>query len=321
MMFYHHVFPDKFPSPRFTINRFPIYKFTSYEDQDKVVTQIVETCSRELRFASGMPNAFEWAINKLAGNVIDHAQSNLSFAQVVSFTSSGNLNLVIADKGVGIFEALSAAHKTNDRDAIQLALQEGITGKPGRNQGFGLHGASQIARAAKGRLNTNSGSRLHSQAGANVSNRGIGTPYRGTVVELELPMHTAIDLGGVIGQEDTFGFFETQFQESDGTHLIKLTKVASNFGNRGTGHRIKNLITNALHSIDGDKVSVSFENILIVSSSFADEAFAKLADEMGEENFVARVQLINMNQIVRAVVRRVFQKRLGHSTLVQEQLQ
>jgi anti-sigma regulatory factor (Ser/Thr protein kinase) len=157
-LFYHYVAPEKFSPPRFTTSRFPIYRFTSYEDQDKVVTQIVEVCSKELQFSSGMPNAFEWAINELAGNVIDHAQSNLGFAQVVSFSGNGNLNLVIADKGVGIFEALSAAHKTDDLNAIRLALQEGVTGKPGHNQGFGLNGASQIAKAAKGKLNISSGS-------------------------------------------------------------------------------------------------------------------------------------------------------------------
>jgi anti-sigma regulatory factor (Ser/Thr protein kinase) len=125
-----------------------------------------------------MPAAFEWAINELAGNVIDHAQSNLGFAQVVSFPNNGSLSLVIADKGVGIFEALSAAHRTNDRDAIKLALQEGITGKPGVNQGFGLHGASRIARAAKGKFVINFGPRSHSQFYEKISERSIGTSYR-----------------------------------------------------------------------------------------------------------------------------------------------
>jgi RNA-splicing ligase RtcB len=102
--------------------------------------------------------------------------------------------------------------------------------------------------------------------------------------------------------------------------MIRLHRVASNFGNRGTGHQVKNLISNTLHSSNGGNVSVSFENIHIVSSSFADEAFAKLASEMGENNFMAHVQLVNMNQIIKAIVRRVFQKRLGSSTLIDNHL-
>ena len=318
MLFYHYVSPDRFAPPRFTTSRFPIRSFTSYEDQDKVVTQIIDVCSRELQFSSGMPVAFEWAVNELAGNVIDHAQSYLGFAQVVSFSSNGNLNLVIADKGVGIFEALSAVHSTNERDAILLAMKEGVTGKPERNQGFGLHGASQIVKAARGRLSVSSGSRVYSQFMDRTSNRSIGTPYRGTIVEMELPMDVSIDLGEVIGQKDTFGFFDSQFQQDDGTLLIKLTSVASNFGNRGTGHRVRNIIINAVHSSNGRKVAISFQGVHVIASSFADEAFAKLAYEMGQQNFMATVQLSDMSQLVKAIMRRVFQKRLGDASLLDD---
>jgi hypothetical protein len=129
-------------------------------------------------------------------------------------------------------------------------------------------------------------------------------------------MNATIDLGSVIGHNDVYGYFESQFQQDDGTYLIKLKSVASNFGNRGTGHRVKNLITNALHSCGNGRVSVSFENINIISSSFADEAFAKLADEMGEASFITHVSLVNMNQLVKAVVKRVFLKRLGSSASI-----
>lgn len=139
---------------------------------------------------------FTDAFAEIASNVIHHAEAEDAFVsgQRLDIEYRGRppprLHLVVGDTGIGIkaslAEALPEVASLSDAEAIERALQPGVTGKPGKNSGVGLYTVRETVTAFDGEL------RIRSGSWSVVWHRRGSQRYRtprlgGTVVSAELP--------------------------------------------------------------------------------------------------------------------------------------
>lgn len=138
---------------------------------------------------------FVEAMAEIAGNVLQHAQSDIGFLAAQRFEKdfqglvAPRLQLVVADAGIGIKDSLVGRYPDlqtqPDTAAIELALKAEVTSKPSTNSGVGLSTVDEYARAFGGVLRVRSGAGVvvHRRTGKRVRQ----VPYLpGTVVAVEL---------------------------------------------------------------------------------------------------------------------------------------
>jgi hypothetical protein len=76
--------------------------------------------------------------------------------------------------------------------------------------------------------------------------------------------------------------------------------------------RIK--LSNLLKNCPGQILFIDFENITVVSSSFADEVFGKLFVELGPMNFMQSIRFINISPTIQGLVDRAIKQRMQNPT-------
>ena len=310
--FLHYLSPEDFSFPRHRhTSQYHIYQFESYKQQDDAVSAVMDVCLKELAFAEGVPLAFEWALNEIAGNVLDHSELDRGYMQVVAYRKTSSLSLVVADAGVGIRKSLSKAHKVNDdKSAIELALRQGVTGRPKENQGNGLYGALGIAEHSGNYFSVASGtSKIEVQSGS-LRSRGVTPPFQGTTVSMRFATDREVDIRKALGGHQPRGHLEARFENDDGDMVFVLRDYASNFGNRGTGRHIYHLIYNMIRQHPGKSIRISMEKVPVVSSSFADEVFGKLFVLLGATDYNAVVRLANVSPVCKDLIDQAISQRI-----------
>lgn len=110
------------------------------------------------------------------------------------------------------------------------------------------------------------------------------------------------------------------FEDSTGDLKFRLRDYEETFGNRKTGEQIRNLISNLIKQNPRSRVRVSMDDVSVVSSSFADEAFGKLVAEVGFVDFSSRIQFENINPLCKSIIDSAVEKRLAQRKKVVEDL-
>ena len=93
---------------------------------------------------------------------------------------------------------------------------------------------------------------------------------------------------------------------------VSLKEHATSFGNRITGQRIRNMIENMLLNYPQASVSVNFTDVSVISSSFADELFGKLAVTLGLLQFGRRIKIIKANALCYTIIERIVEQRISY---------
>lgn len=250
-------------------------------------------------FADGIPQAFEWALNEIAGNVLVHSGEHVGWIQVVTYRENHRLALIVCDSGVGIPGTIKKAYKvTNDQQALELAIRRGITSNPKHGQGNGLAGALAIAQHSQGVLAITSGKGRVRVSEGRVEPKTHFPPYLGTCVEMQLSTEKPIDLPKALWGHEPTSYIELKFENDKGDLIFRLRDYARSFGNRITGEKIRNLVTNLLKQNPGHPIRIVMDDIGVISSSFADELFGKLIVEMGPIDFSSLIKLDGINPIL-----------------------
>lgn len=90
--------------------------------------------------------------------------------------------------------------------------------------------------------------------------------------------------------------------------MVRLKDWGLSLATRALGSEVRDVILREIRN-QGNTV-VSFEGITGVSSSFADECFAKTMVEMGEESFLSKVKLIGASKFAKTIILSSFEERL-----------
>lgn len=145
---------------------------------------------------SDLRGEFVEALSEIGANVIEHSEAEIGFLCAQRFEKNWRkrkgprVQFVVCDAGIGIRKSLLPAHPRasamSDKDAIQLALEEGVSGKPTTNSGVGLTTVLRYADIFGGVLRIRSGAGVVIRgAGTAAATRDVpGLP--GTVVLVEL---------------------------------------------------------------------------------------------------------------------------------------
>lgn len=99
--------------------------------------------------------------------------------------------------------------------------------------------------------------------------------------------------------------------------LIKMIEQREYFSSRAGGQEFRHLLNDVAKGVVDDIVPVEldFTDVEIVTSGFADEAFGKLAMEMGLVSFMRKFFLSNMNDSVKLVIERAMRHRIRLNNL------
>lgn len=281
-----------------------LHRFEDDNELNNLVNKAVKICLQQLIFSPGVPQAFEWALNELAGNILVHAGGTPGWIQVTTFREQHRLAMVICDSGLGIPKTIGQKFSIKDDvEAIELAIRKGVTSNPEFGQGNGLAGSIAIAQASGGLFALTSGRGRIRVLEGNVEPKYQFPPVSGTVVEMQFDTNREIDLPKALWGHEPIDLFETIYEREDCDESeFALRDYASSFGNRITGERMRKLVINLVRQTNGRSVRIDMSNVNIISSSFADELFGKLFVEFGPLEFGRLIRFNALNSTCKSII-------------------
>jgi hypothetical protein len=269
-----------------------------------IVNRAIEVCFQQLVFAEGVPQAFEWALSEIAGNILVHSEDEFGWLQVITYPEKQKLALIVCDSGVGIPKTMKTAFPDirSDQEALEMAIRKGVTSKPNYGQGNGLAGSLAIAQGSNGVFAITSGQGRIRLLDGKLEHTAHFPHYKGTCVEMQFLTQQEINLPRALWGHKPVDYMELKFEDDKGELVFKLRDYASSFGNRITGERIRNLVRNLLKQNPGKSIRISMSDIVVISSSFADELFGKLANELGVIDFGRFIKFDEINPTCQGII-------------------
>lgn len=288
-----------------------LVKFDSPEDLNKKMNDALGVCIKGTVFNPTALKSFEWAFSEILDNVLTHSGVGYGFFEV-TWGMNGRVSFTVCDCGEGIPKNIKSAFKriNSDQDAIAKAIEKGITSTR-EGQGNGLAGTINIIHDGDGSLTINSGyGTLNIQDGVTRTSRQT-IPFKGTFVNFVLPSKTEINLEAALWGYEVYSFTDYGFEDDEGSGLsIKLREHGERFGNRPTGRELRNILLNLTAQHPNSRITIDFEGVEIISSSFGDEFLGKFASDRGIVYFSQAIRLKNLSVFVASTLNHVISQRL-----------
>lgn len=291
----------------------PVQTYSDSTHLNGIVSAVLDVLARHMVCSEGVLDSIAWTLNELADNVLVHAAEPGTpvegFMQVVSHPEQRTVDLVVSDYGRGIRDSLWQSYITrDDEEALLKAIEAGVTRDPSAGQGNGLAGSVRIVSTAGGQLTIMSGNaELDVENGDSSTTQCGAVP--GTTVSLVLPTDAEINVSQALWGKPPMVAFEMSHLDSDDEIVFRVTDEASGFGNRETGRQLRTKLQNVMTQFPRSRVKVDFENVALVSASFADEFIAKLVVELGNFSFFTRITVVNANGLISQTLDNVIRQR------------
>lgn len=261
---------------------------------------------------------FEWAVNEVIDNVLQHADAPLGgLVQLSHYPNAQWLEFVVADAGRGIPDSMRTTRSgMSDPRALELSIKRGITRDKKVGQGNGLFGTHRAATVGEGDFEIHSG---HASIRTDLRATADGIPFAGTLVVVRLDysdpeaLWRALDISGTKG-EPAGDYVELRYEHGRDDFLNFVVKrEAGSVGSRSAGRSARRKLENLMTMYPGHLVKLDFEDVPVVSSSFADEFPGKLFVRMGALRFTSDIRVHGVSPIVqglldKAILQRVHQE-------------
>jgi anti-sigma regulatory factor (Ser/Thr protein kinase) len=316
---WHQLLSGQDPPPTDIHKSFlPVQKYSDWETQDRLVNAAGEVIARQIECEPGVLDAILWTLNELAYNVLVHSaeegRTPVGYFQVVGHPNVGSIELVVSDSGMGIRDSLwSYKMTTSHTEAIQLAIQQGVTRDTDKGAGNGLAGAVRITEAGVGKMAVLSG-----DVEIEITGEGILDSFDiglipGTTVIVDLPTGKAINISEALWGSAPVPVFERDYLLDDEKILFSVAEEAEGFGTRGSGRELRRKLLNISNEYSESKIGIDFSNLELVSASFVDEFIGRLVVESGGlVSFMQRYALINTSQFVQRSIEETLKQRIEH---------
>lgn len=318
----HYLCPRDYQQPsRDNFNRqFPAAIFTTHEQQDKLLNELLEKLLGIIpNFNRSAFAAVEWALCEITDNVTNHSQSAIGgLLQLSVFDiARKKVEFTVADAGLGVAQTLRTAKPeiNSDIDALLQSVRSGITRNAIDFQGNGLYGTLEICRAGGGKFTLNAGHAALICMNGTVNAKYEPIPFIGTTIDAHIDfsepllLEKALAINGAIHKP--VDYIEIRYEQDDLRSIqFKVKEQAISFRSRPAGRPMRTKLANLIANCPGQILFVDFENITVVSSSFADEVFGKLFVELGPMNFMQSIRLINVSPTVKALIDRAMKQRM-----------
>lgn len=289
------------------------YRFSTPKEVHDLVTRLVAALARRHQCGPGVLVAFEWCLNEIADNVIQHAEAEFGVLVSLFQEDLGRLAICVADSGRGIRNSLegSIANHGTDLVAIERALQRGVTRDASIHQGNGLWGLREIVRNNSGSLAVKSGTAIYlltdSQESSRSGQRHLDG-YPGTSVDFQLNLSSEIDVQEALDGHRPVNLRLEQYESTSGEHVVVLSEIEQGTGTRISGSATRNLILNLLN--EGARRVVIDCSDVAMSSSFIDEVFGMLVSSLGFGVYSERVGVKNLTDNDAGIMHSVVGRRL-----------
>ncbi len=170
----------------------PLTRFHQEDEVEDLANEALEALSRTGLGSSNLYPIVTEVFAELAQNAVQHAESPIDamgFIQFYKFDYGDRFVCAVADGGIGIRRSLerNPALKGKvlyDWDAIELALQERVSGTGSKTRGIGLYGIAEDMRKADRQLIIHSGSGMKQLMETKASRT---TLFPGTLVYASIP--------------------------------------------------------------------------------------------------------------------------------------
>ena len=97
--------------------------------------------------------------------------------------------------------------------------------------------------------------------------------------------------------------------------IVKLKEFGTSLGSRVLGKEVSNLI-----DFEKEKeIILDFDEVKMVTSSFADEVVGKNCARLGLHNFVNKVQIINTSEQIKLILKKAIIDRLAEYEIQEQQ--
>lgn len=140
---------------------------------------------------------------------------------------------------------------------------------------------------------------LYVDKGAGNHFRNEKVPFRGTFVvcQIDCDRPDLIEKALVIGGKThtpPFDFIERKHETDLDSIRIKANEISRTFGSRQSGIEARRYIKNVLGKDIDAIVELDFDNVNVISSSYADEVFGKMFVELGPLRYMRCIRLLNV---------------------------
>lgn len=302
---------------RNVLNR--VWKFENSDDINRLVDSLLNELTKTDTFGKGVLDGLEWSLNEVMDNVLQHSKQSFGYAMGQIHKSSKHVAFTIYDCGQGIYSSLkNSPHAPRQVvDALTICIKEGVTRDKSIGQGNGMYGLHSVVEQNGGSLTitSGSGSYMLNDGAVRTFNRLPFLSYENscTSIDFQLDYNKSVSITDALAlKAKNYKFvsmridnLETEF----GDIHYKLKEKSEGTGTRQSGARVRNEIFNIIKDTQ-KRIIIDFEEIAVVSSSFADELIGKLVVEFGFFNFNNLVKMINMNELCQTIVQRSVAQRM-----------
>jgi anti-sigma regulatory factor (Ser/Thr protein kinase) len=261
----------------------------------------------------------EWALNEISDNVINHAESEMGgFLQVVNYRQRKQIEVSVCDGGLGIPATLRRTRPEcrTDVEALDAAIREGVTRDPQIGQGNGLYGTWRIAQKSGGSMQIVSRhAQLTSSEIKGVHTKTNNVPINGTLVSARIGYGNSMDLSDALefsGKPHIpSDYIDLHYQQdTEGNIQFNISEESDGFGSRSAGEPVRRKLLNLVKILGSGRIVVDFSDVLLISSSYADEVIGKLFVELGPLEFMSKIQLKNVDNLVKNLIDRAIDQRM-----------
>lgn len=93
--------------------------------------------------------------------------------------------------------------------------------------------------------------------------------------------------------------------------IVKLKEFGTSLGSRVLGKEVSNMIDFEKE----DEIILDFQDVKMVTSSFADEVVGKNCAKLGLHNFFDKVQIVNTSEPIKIIIKKAILDRLAEQGL------
>lgn len=304
----HYLDHRKYAKPKPNSSDPALLQFMNHDEREVAVDKVMNSALRTSRLDRRQTAALDWAVNEITDNVLSHAKSPVGGFLICNKIPKTNIiEFTVADSGIGVARSLGI---TDDTEAVEKAIQEGVTRNKSTNQGNGLFGTYRLSLISRGIfvLKSRNGN-LFVEKDGGMHIRRDGVPFPGTYVVCQIDCDDPDLIERALSFSDIkhtppFDYIERKHEQGTETPVIKAVDICKTFGSRSSGQEARTYILNVISGSDTGSVKIDFSDIHVVSSSFADEVFGKLFVELGPMTFMRSIDVVNAVSTVSGLIDR-----------------
>ena len=315
--------PGLKPSKASAISVLPLSPIATEDQQYEAVNAICDIALSAVDNAAAFIPALEWLSNEILGNIITHAASETPGVVCAQYRpKQQRFDIGICDMGRGLLGSLQPTFPEvrSYGQAIDMAIQRGVTRDPAIGQGNGMAGSYEIVRLNGGTYQIWTGDVVFElNKGQRKSQFQSMPPVFGTGVMFSLDTSKPIDLAStwIAGKLGVLSVFLDNQTEAATEIGLDVAAECLHTGGRLPAKLLRRKIQGLLPAMDGEPLILDFADVKSAASSFLDELLGRLAaeDPRGQGIFDGgTVRIQGMNPTVQAMANVVVAQRLRQTS-------